>query len=144
MTQTRKRILICSTCGEENEVNLYDSVNVDNDKMLNDRVLKREINSVLCKKCGAKSELIKDFLYTDNVINNIWVYVFPERSRSQSDKIVGTVDKCRKNLKRMFGVNRSRVYSAFGYDELLKIIKHPPEEIISKNNFWKNIFARNK
>ncbi len=106
-------------CGNEVEMQLYDSVNVTLNPELKEKIIKREINIFECPKCGVKSpDLAYPFLYAD-MTKKIWIWCYPEEMEKDRERIEKELNGKMPNLisridfKTMF---------AFGYDELEKIL----------------------
>ena len=113
-------------CGNEVEMNLYDSVNVTVDPELKEKVINREINIFYCPKCGAKSQdLVYPFLYTDNT-KGMWIWCFPEEKKKDREKTEKEVREAREKAEKIFPKNLTVLF-AYGYDELEKILNEKAE-----------------
>lgn len=86
MTLANTTIIKCGNCGNEIEVRLYKTVNVDVDPYLKERVLSGNINSGFCDKCNTLNKLSDYFLYHDMSLD-LMVYVCPERYKDKSEEI---------------------------------------------------------
>ena len=69
MTKTRRKKFKCS-CGNEQDVLMYDSVNIEIHPALKEKTRKRKINSFKCDNCKFEEELFGPFLYHD-MANNL-------------------------------------------------------------------------
>lgn len=65
MSICNTRQLLCQKCGEEFDVEVWDSVNVTLDPEMRDKVLSREIYEFKCPKCGEVHRIVYPFLYHD-------------------------------------------------------------------------------
>ena len=57
--------ITCPECNTLNKAAIWDSVNVSLDPELKDKVLKRELNRLICKKCGSMTPVDTAMLYHD-------------------------------------------------------------------------------
>ena len=65
MAQTRKYAIQCPKCGHPQEVDLYESVNVQTDVSLREAVMTNSLNAVECSGCGFAFRVEKALLYHD-------------------------------------------------------------------------------
>lgn len=77
MTKANNQIIACPNCSAEQEVLLFDSVNVTIDPELKDQVLNNNINTYQCSNCKKAVSVIQNLLYND-MDNNILIYLLPE------------------------------------------------------------------
>lgn len=65
MSQKRKHEIACPLCGREQEVELWDSVDVDEDPELREELLSSRINRVECAGCQKSFRIDKPLVYRD-------------------------------------------------------------------------------
>lgn len=65
MTTKRKHQISCPFCGHEQEVELYDSIRVDQDPEARVALLSNRLNRVECAKCGKSFRIDKPLVYQD-------------------------------------------------------------------------------
>ena len=104
-------------CGVEKEIQVCDSINIQVDPNLKKKVLKREINSFKCDKCGYQQELVGQFLYHD-MSNNLMIWVYPCFMKDKLDNL----EKAPKKLNKIKDALDIKQVSVFGYDELFKLL----------------------
>jgi len=120
MTLANTTKIKCGHCGNEIEVFLYGSVNVDVSPHLKERVLSGNINSGFCDKCNTINRAVGAFLYHDmNLGLAVWVY--PEQDKEQANEITRRVLKetqeVNKKLPKIL-TQLSTVIVVFGIDDL--------------------------
>jgi len=76
MSLTNVYPIRCPKCNAEQEVELYDSINVTDAPALRDQLLANELNAVECPHCGFKFRVDKRLLYNDPD-RRIMVFWFP-------------------------------------------------------------------
>ena len=116
----------CSACGQEEEFDYYESVNVNVNPELKQKVLSRRINFFKCSKCGYEQELIDSFLYHD-MRNRVMVWVLPERMRAIRipDSSPKAIHGMIKNMIKKLG---EKEFTVFGFDELFKLLDNYEEK----------------
>jgi len=116
----------CPKCGNEGEVDLYNSVNVTVNPELLIKIKNREINSFHCEKCGNKIEIMVPFLYHD-MGKNLMVWVYPEGDEGRemarvTEKAQEEEDK--SQIAQIYREMKARLTrNAYGFDELFKLIE---------------------
>ena len=65
MSQKRKHRIACPFCGREQEVELYDSILVDEEPELRAALLSNRVNRVRCEGCGKDFRIDKPLVYQD-------------------------------------------------------------------------------
>ena len=65
MSQKRKHEIACPLCGREQEVELWDSINVDSEPELREALLLNRINRVECAGCHKGFRIDKPLIYQD-------------------------------------------------------------------------------
>jgi len=92
MTKISKTTTYCGKCNNEINIDYYDSVNVTVNPELKGKVLKGEINSGVCSKCGTTNQIVGPFLYHDIVIK-LMVWVYPKENKIKVDEIKERISK---------------------------------------------------
>lgn len=65
MSQERQEIIKCPKCGAEGEFAIWDSINVDLNPELKEKILNEELFLWICPKCGAKVFVPSGTIYHD-------------------------------------------------------------------------------
>jgi hypothetical protein len=65
MSQKRKHEIACPLCGQEQEVELWDSINVDSEPELREALLLNRVNRVECAGCRKSFRIDKPLVYQD-------------------------------------------------------------------------------
>ena len=65
MSQKRTYEIACPHCGREQEVELWDSINVDSEPELREALLQNRVNRVECAGCGKGFRIEKPLVYQD-------------------------------------------------------------------------------
>lgn len=117
MTRIIKEKVKC-IYGHEVESEYFDSVNIDLDPKLKQKVFNRKINFFKCNKCGYEQELVTKFLYHD-MKNKLMVWVFPEYQKNEG-KTLSDIPETIHKMGEALGIEQ---YVIFGYDELLKLLE---------------------
>ena len=76
MSQKRKHEIACPLCGREQEVELWDSINVDSEPELREALLLHRVNRVECAGCGKGFRIDKPLVYRDRE-QDIFVHFDP-------------------------------------------------------------------
>lgn len=76
MTKIKNEVFTCPKCGSKSEIKIYDSINVDLDEDLKEKVLSGEIFSWKCPQCKQEYNIHYDFLYHD-LKNDFMIYYSP-------------------------------------------------------------------
>ena len=81
MSQKRKYTIQCPSCRREQDVELYESVNIGLAPELRDELLRNRLNAVTCTGCSHVFRIDKPLLYHDPS-HNIMIYLIPLRGGS--------------------------------------------------------------
>ncbi|NCA82493.1 MAG: hypothetical protein EOM72_07060 [Opitutae bacterium] len=76
MSQKRTHEIACPFCGREQEVALWDSINVDSEPELREALLLNRVNRVECAGCGKGFRIDKPLVYRDRE-QDIFVHFDP-------------------------------------------------------------------
>lgn len=85
--------IVCPQCDAEQEVDLYDAINVQDAPALRDELMSNQLNAVVCPHCGFQYRVDKQLLYHDPE-NRVMIYWFPgkeEDYRKNRDLFVQTM-----------------------------------------------------
>ena len=88
MSQKKKYPIKCPKCSRMQDVELYDSVNVQTDAGLREELMANRLNGVECVSCGFEFRVDKPMLYHDPSRNLMiyWIPAGPEdRKKGQKD-----------------------------------------------------------
>lgn len=76
MSEKQPYSIKCPKCGESQEAELYESVNVTREPDLREKLMTNKINEVVCKSCNFSFRVDKPFLYIDQE-NMVLIYLIP-------------------------------------------------------------------
>ena len=76
MSEINKYTITCPQCSVDQEVELYDSVNVREAPALRDELMSNQLNTVECPHCGFQFRVDKQLLYHDPE-HRVMIYWFP-------------------------------------------------------------------
>jgi transcription elongation factor Elf1 len=115
----------CPKCGNDGEVDLYESVNVTVNPELLEAVKNRKINSFHCEKCGNKIEIMVPFLYHDMNKNlMVWVYPEGEEGREMAKAAEKAQEEDKSQIAQLYREMKARLsVNAYGFDELFKLME---------------------
>jgi Zn ribbon nucleic-acid-binding protein len=99
MSEKKPYTIKCPKCGEQNEVQLYESINVRQEPELRDQLMANKINEVTCSSCGFAFRVDKPLLYIDQD-HQLMIYLIPA-SEKQYDT---GEDQFNEFLRNMLGV----------------------------------------
>lgn len=74
MTRFHKTYTVCPHCASEEEVLVWDVIDVVEDADLKDRVLRKDIQTAECQNCGEVLTLALPLLYVDESKNLVYYY----------------------------------------------------------------------
>lgn len=121
MTLLNNHDVECPNCGNNENVYLHSSVNIQVDPKLLKAVIKRKINNFQCSRCHTFYELIDRFLFVD-MKKGKWIWVYPFANNKDRTLIVdqlktSVVEKMSNIINEISGAQMEVV---FGYDELFE------------------------
>lgn len=122
MSQRSKYTIRCPKCGHEEEVELYESVNVKTSPELKQALFANQLNAVTCGACGASFRVDKPLLYHDPD-HGYMVYLLPlsDRAAEAGEREFGNALQ-RLNGLLPKGVEAPRVCLVFSRTELVERI----------------------
>lgn len=86
MSKPREFEIICDRCKHTENFHAWDSINVDLDPKMKDKILSEEIFHWVCPKCGAKHYIDYCFLYHD-MKNKCMIQFDPRENLENTNKI---------------------------------------------------------
>lgn len=112
----------CPQCGHEQNVELYDSINVSQQPELKNTLFENRLNRIVCEDCDASFRIDKPLLYHDPD-RNILIHWMPDNAVSR-DAILDEFDKSMEELRAALpeGVETPRVRLVFERVELVELI----------------------
>jgi len=112
----------CPQCGHEQNVELYDSINVSQQPELKNLLFENRLNRVECEDCDANFRIDKPLLYHDPD-RNILIHWMPDNAISR-DEILDEFDKSMEELREALpdGMEPPRVRLVFERVELVELI----------------------
>lgn len=85
MTQKKTYSIECPKCGDKQDVELFDSLNVHDEPALKENLMKNQINQVDCAGCGYNFRVDKPVLYSDPAQNFI-IFLNPTRESPTAEE----------------------------------------------------------
>ena len=92
MSRSNHYNISCPSCGQQQEVDLYEAVNVAADPQLKDALMKNLLNRVECPDCGATFRVDMPLLYSDPR-HNMLIHWMPESAEMPREKILEEFDQ---------------------------------------------------
>lgn len=120
---TRKTYPIrCPQCGHNQNVELYDSINVAQQPELKQALFENRLNRVVCEACDANFRIDKPLLYHD-ADRNILIHWMPDAGVTR-DEILDEFDKSMEELRGSLpdDMEHPRVRLVFDRVELVELI----------------------
>ena len=115
MTKIKTSKYTCPKCGKESDFTMYESVNVDLNSKLKEKVLSGDFFSWTCPHCQQKYQIHYDFLYHD-MKRDFMIYYAP----NGCEDINKTVNDM---LTRLKGMRNTTYRSVDSYNRLLEKIR---------------------
>lgn len=111
----------CPHCNEENEVILWEKVNVDMNPDLKEKLFKETINNMTCKNCGYTGRIDLPLYYNDTK-KKFFIYLVPDFpiDKKEEDNLVANLKAETLNILDSGFDNKKRV--VFEYYNLLEKI----------------------
>jgi len=112
----------CPQCGHEQNVELYDSINVSQQPELKTALFENRLNRVLCLSCEASFRIDKPLLYHDPD-RNILIHWMPDTAVSR-EEILDEFDKSMEELRAALpeDIEPPRVRLVFTRAELVELV----------------------
>jgi hypothetical protein len=113
----------CPTCDVQQDVQLYESINVQAEPQLKDALMQNQLNRVECADCDANFRVDLPLLYNDPQ-NNILVHWIPEVGDVTRDQILEDFDQSMEEMGTMVPTDISlpSVRLVFSRVELVELI----------------------
>lgn len=120
MSQQHRYSICCPQCAHQDEIELFDSLNVSEDPTLRDQLMGNRINAVTCQSCGFEFRVDKPLLYNDPG-HNIMIYWIPT-SLDQHDKGVADFRRTMTQMTSAMpqGVDLPEIHLVFTRTELVE------------------------
>ena len=111
----------CPNCDEENEVILWEKVNIDMNPDLKEKLFTEKINNLVCKKCGFISRVDIPLYYNDTK-RKFFIYLVPDFpiDKKEEEKLLSSLREKTLNILDDGYNNRKRI--VFDYYNLLEKI----------------------
>ena len=100
MNISRTVNISCPTCGTQQDVELYDAVNVETEPRLKDALMHNRLNRVECSDCDASFRVDMPLLYNDPN-NNILIHWVPEGGDVTREQILDDLDRSMEEMNEM-------------------------------------------
>ena len=122
MSTINKYSIHCPKCGDAQDVDLYDSIEVAQEPELKKALFENQLNRVTCDACEANFRIDKPLLYHDSD-RNILIHWMPDNGVSRDD-ILDEFDKSMEELREALpeGMEHPRVRLVFDRVELVELI----------------------
>ena len=100
MSQKRTHEIACPLCGREQEVELWDSINVDSEPELREALLLNRVNRVECAGCHKGFRIEKPLVYQDRE-QDIFIHLDPLRGGRTLEDIAKTFRQGMEEMNRL-------------------------------------------
>lgn len=111
----------CPICRQKHIMTFYDSVNVQHNPELKEKVFNREINALPC----SRGVPLGPFLYVDG---DKWIWLYPGFMQGQKEKIIAEIKEQELRLEKFLGGYLDKIHYVFGYDQFFELLKTLDEE----------------
>lgn len=112
---TKNEEVDCPICNQKHIITFYNSVNIQENPELKEKIFNREINALPC----AKGVPIGPFLYVDR---NKWIWLYPKYMQKDEEIIEKQIENQEGMNIKFFGKNRSKIHLVFGYDDFFELL----------------------
>lgn len=100
MSRSNHYNISCPSCGVQQQVDLYEAINVSTDPQLKDALMQNWLNRVECPDCGATFRVDMPLLYSDPR-NNILIHWMPESAQMPREQILEEFDQTLDQINEM-------------------------------------------
>jgi hypothetical protein len=97
MSRSRTFHIACPSCGTQQDVELYEAINVDAEPELKQALLENRLNRVECADCDASFRVDMPMLYNDPK-KNILIHWMPESEGMTRDQIIEDFDQALEQI----------------------------------------------
>ena len=104
MSISRTINISCPTCGTQQDVQLYDAINVETEPQLKEALMHNQLNRVQCAECDASFRVDMPLLYNDPK-NKILIHWVPEGSDVTREQILEDFDRSMEEMNEMIPVD---------------------------------------
>jgi hypothetical protein len=113
----------CPGCGAHQDVQLYESINIEAEPHLKDALMHNQLNRVECADCDANFRVDLPLLYNDP-LNKILVHWIPEAGSVTRDQILEDFDQSMEEMGAMVpaDINLPSVRLVLSRVELIELI----------------------
>ncbi|MDF7801085.1 CpXC domain-containing protein [Pontiellaceae bacterium B1224] len=105
MSISRTVNISCPSCGKQQDVRLYDAINVDTDPELKDALMQNQLNRVTCVDCDLSFRVDKPVLYTDPKLE-ILIHWVPESDGMDREAILEEFEQSLERMNEMMPDNQ--------------------------------------
>jgi len=100
MSISRTVNIACPSCGTQQDVRLYDAINIKTDPHLKDALMYNQLNRVECKDCELGFRVDLPMLYNDPD-HNILIHWVPETEQVSREDILEEFDQSMEQMNEM-------------------------------------------
>lgn len=123
MSISRTVNITCPSCGKQQDVRLYDAVNVDTDPELKDALMQNQLNRVECPDCELSFRVDKPVLYNDPKLKML-IHWVPESDEMDREAILEEFEQSLEKMNSMMtdGMEVPEVRLVMSRVELVELI----------------------
>ena len=100
MSRSNTYTIACPSCGRQQDVELYEAINVETDPELKMALMENRLNRVECRDCDASFRVDMPLLYNDPK-NKILIHWMPEREGMTRDQIIEDFDETLEGINEV-------------------------------------------
>ncbi len=100
MSISRTTNISCPACGTQQDVQLYDAINVETDPQLKEALMHNQLNRVDCEDCDASFRVDMPLLYNDPG-NRMLIHWVPETANVTREEILEDFDESVEQMNEM-------------------------------------------
>jgi len=123
MSISRTVNITCPSCGMQQDVRLYDAIDVKNDPELKDALMQNQLNRIECVDCGASFRVDMPLLYNDPE-NKVLIHWIPETGDLGREQVLEDFDVAMEQMGEMLqdGESMPTVRLVLSRVELVELI----------------------
>ncbi len=123
MSQSKQYNIKCPSCGVQQDVELYEKIDVSADPELKQALMENRLNRIECMDCAASFRIDLPLLYSD-LGNQVLIHWVPESDALTRDAIIEDLDESLEQINSMIpqGVSAPSVRLVLSRVELVELI----------------------
>lgn len=109
MQTGQKEKIICPKCGHEQEIMVYPSINAGLDSDIADKLMRNQLFTFTCDKCGESTPLIFNCLYHD-MERGLMVWLMPQSKSSAQEEQLNEMNETVQQMQMLGIIDSGQKY----------------------------------